>query len=63
MITDKEDEKHSGENVDRCEFCLQILDPSTPLPCVKLLSIDESIASNSVDEKKALLDPKVNMNS
>ena len=58
MTTDKED-----ENVDRCESCLQILDPATPLPRVRLLSIDEIIVSNSVDEKKAILDPKVNMNS
>ena len=55
MLTDKEDE----ENVKRCESCLQILDPEIPLPSVKLLSIDEILESDSVDEKRAVLDPKV----
>ena len=49
------------EEVERCESCLQILDPYNPLPSIKLLSVDEIKASNSVDEKKALLDPKVNI--
>ena len=55
MLTDKEDE----ENVKRCESCLQILDPEIPLPSVKLLSIKEILESSFVDEKQAVLDPKV----
>ena len=55
MLTDKEDE----ENVKRCESCLQILDPEIPLPSVKLLSINEILESRFVDEKQAVLDPKV----
>ena len=55
MLTDKEDE----DNVERCESCLQILDPEIPLPSVKLLSTKEIRESNLVNENQAVLDPKV----
>ena len=58
MITDdKEDE----ENVKRCESCLQILDPEIPLPSVRLLSTNEIFRANFVEEKHAVLNPKVSL--
>ena len=53
------DLKEDEANVKRCESCLQILDPEIPLPSVKLLSIKEILESSFVDEKEAVLDPKV----
>ena len=58
MTTEKEDE----DLAKRCDSCLQILDPEIPLPAVRLLSINEILESEFVDEKQAVLDPKVSYN-
>ena len=55
VAADKDDE----DLAKRCESCLQILDPEIPLPSVKILSINEILESDFVDEKQAVLDPKV----
>ena len=59
MLMDKEEE----ENIKRCESCLQILDPETPLPSVKLLSTADILKSNFVNEKQAVLNPKVSIDN
>ena len=59
MLMDKEEE----ENIKRCESCLQILDPETPLPSVKLLSAADILKSNFVNEKQAVLNPKVSIDN
>ena len=55
VAMDRDDE----DLAKRCESCLQILDPEIPLPSVKILSIKEILESDFVDEKQAVLDPKV----
>ena len=55
MTAEKDDE----DLAKRCDSCLQILDPEIPLPAVRLLSINEILESDFVDEKQAVLDPKV----
>ena len=56
-------DKEEEENIKRCESCLQILDPETPLPSVKLLSAADILKSNFVNEKQAVLNPKVSIDN
>ena len=63
MVTDIEDEKHAEEEVDRCESCLQILDPASPLPSIRLTVFCKDNESISKDEKTAILDPRVCINN
>lgn len=63
MVTDNEEEKHLEEEVDRCESCLQILDPASPLPSIRLTVFGKDNESISKNEKTAILDPRVGINN